>query len=138
MEVIAERCAGLDVHKRSVVACVRVATGRRVERETRRFTTFAGDLVAMRDWLTGKGVTVAFMESTGVYWQPVCRPTRSTRPHRRPHPSNQLTTPNNQTECRGCAPTSLRAPQNQRNSNIFTPEPASNNHDARVSPYNAG
>src|ERR1700730_953273 len=71
MEVIAERCAGLDVHKRSVVACVRVATGRRVERETRRFTTFAGDLVAMRDWLTGEGVTVALMESTGVYWKPV-------------------------------------------------------------------
>lgn len=74
MEVVAARCAGLDVHKRTVVACVRIAEGnRRVERETRRFATFAGDLEELRDWLVGQGVTVVLMESTGVFWKPVWR-----------------------------------------------------------------
>jgi transposase len=66
------RCAGLDVHKDEIVACARiadpgVASGRRVELHT--FGTTTSELLALRDWLTGLGVTRVGMESTGVYWK---------------------------------------------------------------------
>jgi transposase len=72
MDRIVERCAGLDVHKDSVTACVRVpgAPGRR-HQETQTFGTTTRSLLALRDWLAGFGVTVVGMESTGVYWKPV-------------------------------------------------------------------
>jgi transposase len=72
METLVARCAGLDVHKDSVVACVRVpgeGRGRRSER--RRFKTTTRGLVALLDWLASYGVTLVGMESTGVYWKPV-------------------------------------------------------------------
>ncbi len=73
MDVIVDRCAGLDVHKRSVVACVRTpGTGRRKrDREVRTFETFTDDLVRLRDWLIESEVTEVAMEATGVYWKPV-------------------------------------------------------------------
>jgi transposase len=73
MEVIVDRCAGLDVHHRTVVAAVRSpGTGRR-KRDTlvRTFSTFDDDLVALRNWLVSQGVTQVAMEATGVYWKPV-------------------------------------------------------------------
>lgn len=73
MEVIVDRCAGLDVHKRTVVAAVRTpGTGRR-RRDTvvRTFSTFNDDLEALARWLVGLGVTQVAMEATGVYWKPV-------------------------------------------------------------------
>lgn len=72
METVVERCAGLDVHKDSVVACVRVP-GPDGKRQTHsyEFGTTTRDLLAMRDWLVGHGVTLVGMESTGVYWKPV-------------------------------------------------------------------
>jgi transposase len=75
MDRIVERCAGLDVHKDSVTACVRVlgAPGRR-HQETQTFGTTTRSLLALRDWLAGFGVTVVGMESTGVYWKPVYAP----------------------------------------------------------------
>ncbi len=69
MEVVHEVCCGLDVHKKSVTACVLWAAGRR--RQTREFRTFTKDLLEMSDWLRGCGVTHVAMESTGVYWKPV-------------------------------------------------------------------
>ena len=75
MEVLVDRCAGLDVHKRTVVACVRTpGTGRhkRVS-EVRTFGTFEHQLVELREWLIGCGVTSVAMEATGVYWKPVVR-----------------------------------------------------------------
>lgn len=72
METLIDRCAGLDVHKDSVAACVRVpgaGGGRHQVIETFRTTT-AG-LLALRDWLAAYGVTVVGMEATGVYWKPV-------------------------------------------------------------------
>jgi transposase len=72
VERLIERCAGLDVHKASVTATVRVPGeqgGRRTETRTFRATT-AG-LVLLGDWLASFGVTVVGMESTGVYWKPV-------------------------------------------------------------------
>jgi transposase len=72
MEVMIERCAGLDVHQATVVACVRISErGKRVRREVRTFGTMTHDLEALRDWLVGHGVTHVGMESTSVYWRPV-------------------------------------------------------------------
>ena len=72
MEVIFSNCCGLDVHKKSVYACVRKYVGRgRVQQETREFTTMTRDLLALSQWLTNEGVTHVAMESTGVFWKPV-------------------------------------------------------------------
>ena len=73
MDVIVDRCAGLDVHKKTVVACVRSpGTGRQKrDSEVRTFGTFEHELVALRDWLHDQGVTQVAMEATGVYWKPV-------------------------------------------------------------------
>jgi len=73
MEVIIDRCAGLDVHKKTVVACVRSAGSGRQKRhsEVRTFGTFEHELVELRDWLGDLGVTQVAMEATGVYWKPV-------------------------------------------------------------------
>jgi transposase len=71
MEVIHARCAGLDVHKETVVASVRIASGSKVKRETRTFGTTTGALLALLDWLVGHEVTHVGMEATGVYWKPV-------------------------------------------------------------------
>src|SRR4051812_48595067 len=71
MEVLHPRCAGLDVHKDSVVACVRLAEGGRVERHVETFATTTLDLERLSAWLAGHGVTHVAMEATGVYWKPV-------------------------------------------------------------------
>ena len=72
MEAVVERCAGLDVHQGSVVACVLLgAAGRKPRKEVRTFATATADLVALRYWLKALGVTHVGMESTGVYWKPV-------------------------------------------------------------------
>jgi transposase len=72
MEAVLERCAGLDVHQGSVVACVLLgAPGRKPRKEVRTFATVMADLVALRDWLKELGVTHVGMESTGVYWKPI-------------------------------------------------------------------
>jgi len=73
MEVMHEICAGLDVHKENVVACVRTVRGGKVERETKTFRTETQKLVELFDWLAAKGCTHVVMESTGVYWKPVWR-----------------------------------------------------------------
>lgn len=72
MDIVVERCCGLDVHKDTVVACVRTpGKGGRRDSETRTFGTVTVELLALRDWLTAMGVTLVGMESTGVYWKPV-------------------------------------------------------------------
>jgi len=71
MEVIHARCAGLDVHKETVVTSVRIARGSKVKRETRTFATTTGELLALLDWLGEHEVTHVAMEATGVYWKPV-------------------------------------------------------------------
>ena len=72
MEVLYERCSGLDVHQATVVACVRHPgeRGRRIS-EIRTFGTTTVELLALADWLTTEGITHVAMESTGVYWKPV-------------------------------------------------------------------
>lgn len=72
MELMHARCAGLDVHKDTVVACVRVVEeGRKTSRSTRTFGTFTRDLEDLRAWLAEQQVTHVVMEATGVYWVPV-------------------------------------------------------------------
>ncbi len=72
MEVLYRCCAGLDVHKRTVVACLlRAAEGGRRSKELRTFGTTTADLLALADWLRAAGCTHVAMESTGVFWKPV-------------------------------------------------------------------
>jgi transposase len=70
MDVLHPRCAGLDVHKDNVVACVRCVSPP-VHREVRSFPTTTRGLLALADWLTAHGCTQVAMEATGVYWKPV-------------------------------------------------------------------
>lgn len=71
MEVIHARCAGLDVHKDTVVACVRLAVDGQVHQEVKTFKTTTTELLGLADWLRDREYTHAAMESTGVYWKPV-------------------------------------------------------------------
>src|SRR5438094_427964 len=72
MEVIYPRCAGLDIHKKTVVACRIVpGPGGRPEKQIRTFGTMTADLLELSDWLLEGGCTHVAMESTGVYWKPI-------------------------------------------------------------------
>jgi transposase len=71
MQVVYARCCGLDVHKKTVVACVlRTNAQGQVQREVRTFGTMTADRLALSDWLTHVEVTHVAMESTGVYTLP--------------------------------------------------------------------
>jgi len=71
MEVKYRRCCGLDVHKDTVVACVRIVSGGEVVSEVRTFQTTTASLIALSRWLAENGCTHVAMEATGVYWKPV-------------------------------------------------------------------
>src|SRR5215218_4999530 len=72
VELLVPRCAGVDVAKDEVGACVRVPAGKSGRRqEVRTFPTFTSGLEALADWLTAEGVTQVVMEATGQYWKPV-------------------------------------------------------------------
>jgi transposase len=71
MEVIYPRCAGLDVHKETVVACVRIAGNGAPLQEVHTFATTTAGLLTLADWLGSFGVEQVAMEATGVYWKPV-------------------------------------------------------------------
>jgi transposase len=71
MDVVHERCGGLDVHKDEVVACARVVAGGHVQRTHSRFPTTTRGLLALADWLGEHRCGVVALEATGVYWKPV-------------------------------------------------------------------
>jgi transposase len=71
MQVLYPRCAGLDVHKETVVACVRLVVNGVVTTEVRTFATTTAGLCALAEWLAENGVTHVAMEATGIYWKPV-------------------------------------------------------------------
>lgn len=71
MEVVYDCCCGLDVHKKSVTACLLRGSGSQRQQEVRTFGTTTRELLALGDWLRGVGCTHVAMESTGVYWKPV-------------------------------------------------------------------
>lgn len=67
MQVLYERCCGLDVHKKSVTACAITPEGKEIQ----TFGTMTGDIIALVDWIKSKGCSHVAMESTGVYWKPL-------------------------------------------------------------------
>jgi transposase len=73
VELVVARCAGLDVAKDEVVACVRVPDGQGGGRrmEVRTYPTFTSGLEALADWLVAEGVTQVVLEATGQYWKPI-------------------------------------------------------------------
>ena len=72
MEIIYQCCCGLDVHKRSIAACVRrLLEDGGIHQETRTFGTMTRDILELADWLAAEGVTHVAMEATGVYWKPI-------------------------------------------------------------------
>ncbi len=71
MKTLHRRCAGLDVHSDSVVACARLTVRTKASHEVRRFSTATRDLLELTDWLAAKGITHVAMEATGVYWKPI-------------------------------------------------------------------
>ena len=71
VQVIYERCCGLDVHKRTITGCVLKWLRGAWQKKIRQFGTTTKDLLALSDWLVGEGCTHVAMESTGVYWKPV-------------------------------------------------------------------
>jgi len=72
MDVIHQRCAGIDISKADVKVCIRVpGPGTRRRTEVRTFSSMTGDLLAMRDWLMAEQVTLVGMEATGAYWKPI-------------------------------------------------------------------
>lgn len=72
MEPIYTSCCGLDVHKRSIQACVRrIGKNGKIQQEVRAFGTMTRDIRALADWLSEEEVTHVAMESTGVYWKPI-------------------------------------------------------------------
>ena len=71
MEVLHAHCAGLDIHKETVVACVRHMSRGKVKTEVRTFATMTGTLLDLSAWLATEQVTHIAMEATGVYWKPV-------------------------------------------------------------------
>jgi transposase len=71
MEVLHPHCAGLDVHKESVVACVRHMVDGKVTTGVKTFKTTTQELIALSDWLSAEGCTHIALEATGVYWKPI-------------------------------------------------------------------
>lgn len=72
MEPIYTSCCGLDVHSKTIQACVRrIGKDGRIHQEVRTFETMTRDILALADWLAGEEVTHVAMESTGVYWKPI-------------------------------------------------------------------
>ena len=71
MQVVYDRCCGLDIHKKLIVACVLSRTPQGVQKEIRTFSTMLSDLFRLRDWLKASDCQVVAMESTGVYWKPI-------------------------------------------------------------------
>ena len=72
MEVVHDRCCGLDIHKKLIVACAIVPGGSgQSHKQLRTFGTMSDDLQRLRDWLAEQSVTHVAMESTGSYWKPI-------------------------------------------------------------------
>jgi len=71
MDLVHPKCAGLDVHQKTVVACARIVAEGTVAQEVRTFGTTTRELLTLADWLAARGATHVAMESTGVFWKPV-------------------------------------------------------------------
>ena len=92
MDILYPRCAGLDVHKDVVVACVRCVSPP-AHQEVRHFATTTTGLLALADWLASHGCTHAGMEATGVYWKPIWHMLEAASPSSWPMPSTSAMCP---------------------------------------------
>lgn len=99
MNVVYERCCGLDVHKKTVTACLLIARPDGGSIKTiRTFATMPADLVSLRDWLVGERVARVAMESTGVYWKPVWNLLEEALELRLVNPAHMKAVPGRQTD----------------------------------------
>jgi transposase len=71
MQVVYQRCCGLDIHKKLIVACLLITSSHGVHKEMHTFSTTLADLYRLRDWLVANKCQMVAMESTGVYWRPI-------------------------------------------------------------------
>jgi transposase len=72
MQAVYQRCCGLDIHKKLIVACLLIMSSQGVQKkESRTFSTTLADLYRLRDWLVANACQMVAMESTGVYWKPI-------------------------------------------------------------------
>lgn len=72
MEAIFERCCGIDVHKKTLTACIMIGKeGKITKKEIRTYSTMTENIEEFRDWLKSEGITHVAIESTGIYWRPV-------------------------------------------------------------------
>lgn len=72
MHVVYERCCGIDIHKKFIVACLCILTMQgTIQKEIRSFSTMTGDLLRLLGWLKAAGCTHVAMESTADYWKPI-------------------------------------------------------------------
>src|SRR6266576_3590212 len=71
MQVVYQRCCGLDIHKKLIVACLLLMSSQGVQKEIRTFNTTLADLYRLRDWHVAIECQMVAMESTGVYWRPI-------------------------------------------------------------------
>ena len=69
MNEILERCAGMDVHKRSITVCVIIGSGKNVKKRIQTFGTMTPDLLHLAEWLRSYKIKEVAIESTGVYWK---------------------------------------------------------------------
>jgi transposase len=103
VETLYPCCAGLDVHKKTVVACVRrLGPGGQVRREVRTFGTMTGQLRALADWLAAEGVARVAMEATGVYWKPVFNLLEGRLPVLLVNPQHLKRVPGRKTDVKDC------------------------------------
>jgi transposase len=110
MQVVYERCGGLEVHTRTVVACVLVAHPEgTVQRDVRTFGTMTADVLALSDWLTGRGIQVLARESTGVYGRPADTLLEEGRQILRVNPQHLKTVPGRKTDVKDAEDAEWRA-----------------------------
>jgi transposase len=103
MQVLYSRCAGLDVHSRSVSVCVSVCdSGAKKRQLVRVFPTFTRDLLEMADWLKREGVTHVAMEATGVYWRPVWAVLEDQFEQMLVNPQHMKAVPGRKTDAKDC------------------------------------
>lgn len=102
MEVLHARCCGLDIHKKGIVACIRIAEGPDMREEIRSFKTMTSDILQLGDWLTEHGVKHVAMEATGVYWKPVWNLLEAAFELMLVNPAHMRAVPGRKTDVRDC------------------------------------
>lgn len=71
MQEMLEACCGIDVHQKSLTACIMTGYGKKMVKKIRKFSTFTDDIQALAAWLKENGIICVAIESTGIYWKPI-------------------------------------------------------------------